>query len=210
MSSAKSRASQAREQVARVRDEQRRKERRRNVVFVVAIVAVAALLMGGVVLYTSLKGSPSDIPGVQPFSGLSRNHVTGTVRYPQTPPVGGSHNPVFLNCGIYTSPVHNENAVHSLEHGAVWITYRPGLPAAAVTRLHDLVRGKPPVKRGYVILSPYPGLPSPVVASAWGKQLRLPGASDPRLERFVTTYAHGPQTPEPGAPCSGGTGTPLP
>jgi hypothetical protein len=61
----------------------------------------------------------------------------------------------------------------------------------------------------YVILSPYPGLPSPVVASAWGKQLQLPSVSDPRLGQFIDYFRQGPQTPEPGATCAGGTGTPV-
>jgi hypothetical protein len=143
------------------------------------------------------------IPGVVTFANLDRNHVNGQVTYPQIPPVGGNHAPIWLNCGIYTFAVHNENAVHSLEHGAVWITYQPGLSAADVMRLQNLVRG-----HGYVILSPYDGLPSPVVASAWGVQLKVNSAADPRLAQFIAKYEQGPQTPEPGAPCSGGTGTP--
>jgi hypothetical protein len=99
--------------------------------------------------------------------------------------------------------VANENAVHSMEHGAVWITYQPTLPAAEVTTLQHAVAGK-----SYVILSPYPGLPPTVVASAWGVQLGLAGASDPRLAQFINYYQQGPQTPEQGATCSGGTGTP--
>jgi hypothetical protein len=80
--------------------------------------------------------------------------VTGTVNYPQTPPVGGNHNAVWLNCVVYPTPVPNENAVHSMEHGAMWITYQPTLPAADVTTLQHAVAG-----RSYVILSPYPGIP---------------------------------------------------
>jgi Protein of unknown function (DUF3105) len=140
---------------------------------------------------------------VQTYTGLSQTQVSTPVHYPQTPPVGGKHSPVPLHCGIYTVPVPNENAVHSMEHGAVWITYRPTLPPSAVKVLHDAARGKP-----YVVLSPYPGLPAPVVASAWGTQLKLDSGTDPRLADFITTYQQGPQTPEPGAACSGGVGTP--
>ena len=210
MSSAKSRQRQARERVARMRAEQRRKERRSNVLFATALAVVAVLLIGGVVLYIVHKNSEKAIPAVQTFSGLSRAHVTKAVHYRQTPPVGGAHNPVWLNCGIYTSPVPSGNAVHSMEHGAVWITYRPSLPAAAVTGLQAVVRSEPAKVRGHVILSPYPDLPSSVVASAWGTQLRLSSASDPRLARFIASYTQGPQTPERGAACSGGTGTPQP
>jgi len=207
----------AREKIAQMRAKEARRRRRRNwvigagaaVVVVIAAVGIALAVTRSGGGGSAEAGGTSPIAGVQSFTGLARTHVQGKVRYPQTPPVGGKHNPVPLNCGIYPSPVPNENGVHSLEHGAVWITYRPGLPAAGVTRLQDLVRGEPQAKRAYTILSPYPGLPAPVVASAWGKQLRLKSAADARLQRFITTYAQGPQTPEPGAACSGGVGTPA-
>src|SRR5215208_5439695 len=62
---------------------------------------------------------------VKSYSNLSRDHVRGRINYPQNPPVGGPHNPVWQKCGFYSKPVRNEHAVHSMEHGAVWITYRP-------------------------------------------------------------------------------------
>jgi hypothetical protein len=141
--------------------------------------------------------SPTPPKGVQSFENLSRDHTEGPVDYGQTPPVGGPHYRVWQNCGFYAEPVREENAVHSQEHGAVWITYRPNLPQDQVDKLRDLASGQ-----SYVLVSPYPELPAPVVASAWGKQLRLEGANDPRLEQFVRAYQQGPQSPEPGAPCS--------
>jgi len=60
----------------------------------------------------------------------------------------------------------------------------------------------------YVLVSPFPGLPSPVVATAWGTQLQLPSATDAELGAFVKAYRQGPQTREPGAPCSGASGSP--
>jgi hypothetical protein len=122
---------------------------------------------------------------------------------PQTPPVGGPHNPIWQNCGFYSKPVRNENAVHSMEHGAVWITYSPDLPKDQVETLRDIAH-----RNSYVLVSPYSDLPSQVVASAWGKQLHLNSADDPRLEQFVRAYQQGPQNPEPGAPCNGGVGSP--
>lgn len=135
------------------------------------------------------------IPGVETFTNLSPEHVTTPVSYPQDPPVGGDHSAQLQPCGAYRQPVAKERAVHSMEHGAVWVTYRPDLPPADINRLNDLA------EQTYVLVSPYPGLPAPVVASAWGVQLRLDSATDPRLKRFVAAYRQGPQTPEPGAPC---------
>jgi hypothetical protein len=191
--------------------DRRRRNRVMGVLVVLAVAAVIAVVAvaagsGG----SGPKGSTSrssttvgEISGVATFSDLGRNHVAGTVDYPQTPPVGGDHAPVWQNCGYYPAPVPNERGVHSMEHGAVWITYVPDLPAAEVAVLRQAAKAD-----SYVLVSPYPGLPSPVVASAWGVQLRLPSATDARLAAFVSRYSQGPQTPEPGGPCSGGAGSP--
>ena len=100
-----------------------------------------------------------------------------TVDYAQTPPAGGDHNAVWLNCGIYDQPVPNVNAVHSLEHGAVWVTY----DAARRQRR----RSSPPLARAAAVDAtsssrPYEGLDSPIVMSAWNAQLKLDSADDPR------------------------------
>lgn len=133
-----------------------------------------------------------------------RGHVPGGVAYPQVPPVGGDHAPAWQNCGFYAEPVPTERAVHSLEHGAVWITYRPDLPGDQIRVLRALAGGNP-----YVLVSPWadPPLPAPVVASAWGVQLGADNAADPGVAAFVARFANGPQSPEPGAACRGSAGT---
>jgi hypothetical protein len=161
--------------------------------------AAAALACLALAACTKHSAKPR-IDGVQTFGGLGHTHVPWPVTYPQTPPVGGDHSDAWLNCGVYTEPVPNVNAVHSMEHGAVWLTYRPDLPQANVDTLHRLQGLKP----AYVLISPYPGLPSPVVASAWGLQLTVDRPDDPRLAAFVRAYAGGGQGGEPGKPCSGG------
>ncbi len=164
------------------------------------LAALAAVLVIGGVLAQQRSSAVGEIEGVQPFPNLPRDHQDGQLTYDQTPPVGGVHNAVWQNCGVYEQPIANENAVHSLEHGAVWVTYRPDLPAEQVDHLQTLLR-----TRGYTLLSPYPDLPAPVVASAWGYQLQLNGVDDPRLTQFLAKYVQGDQTPEPGAACVGGT-----
>lgn len=101
-----------------MRAEQRRRERRRNILFGATIAVAALAVLGGVGLSLVFRGG-AGIPGVQSFSRLARTHVARAVSYPQRPPVGGPHSPVWLNCGIYTAPVSSVSAVHSLEHGRV-------------------------------------------------------------------------------------------
>ena len=94
----------------------------------VAAVAVAVVAIAGIVLYIHRQNAVTVPKGTQTYEIPSKDHTTEPVEYPQNPPVGGDHNPVWQNCGYYDEPVRNENAVHSLEHGAVWITYQPDLP----------------------------------------------------------------------------------
>ena len=63
--------------------------------------------------------------------------VTGSVELPVVPPVAGEHNAAWQNCtgNVYDAPIANEHAVHSLEHGAIWITYRPDLARRAGRKL---------------------------------------------------------------------------
>ncbi len=175
---------------------------RRTYLIVGAVIAVfvAGFIALAVVdaRQKSASGAPDDVKTHD--VGPAGRHTTANVGYKQSPPVGGPHNPVWQNCGFYDKPVRDENAVHSLEHGAVWITYSPDLPKDQVTGLRDIAQSQT-----YILLSPYPGLESPVVASAWGRQVSLDGADDPELERFIKAYRLGPQTPEPGAVCTGGT-----
>jgi Protein of unknown function (DUF3105) len=169
--------------------------------------AIIVLFVGGFIALAvvdarqqSGSAAPNDVKTYD--VGPAGQHTSGDVDYEQSPPVGGEHNPVWQNCGYYDKPVRDENAVHSLEHGAVWITYSPDLPQDQIADLKNIAEA-----RSYILVSPYPDLPSetPVVASAWGKQEGLDGAKDPDLESFIQAYRQGPQTPEPGAVCTGGT-----
>ena len=75
---------------------------------------------------------------------LTRNHQVGRIAYPISPPIGGDHSAAWQNCegDVYSAEVPKEHAVHSLEHGAVWVTYRPGLSQGQVDKLAGKVRGE--------------------------------------------------------------------
>jgi len=141
-----------------------------------------------------------DLPGVRVYDHKGGVHSGLRVQYSETPPTGGTHNPVWQNCGVYDKPLYDEYGVHSMEHGAVWITYRPGLPAADVEALKRVVAG-----HSYSLLSPHLHLKSPVVISAWNRQLSVDRADDPRLAEFMKRYELARSVPERGAACTGGT-----
>ncbi len=144
---------------------------------------------------------PADegIDGVQAYRVDSNTHTEENLDYQLSPPVGGEHFPVPGTCGFYESdPPTDELIVHDLEHGAVWIAYDPELDDAQKATLRDLV-----AQQAKVIATPYPDLSSPVVVSAWGRQLALDSADDPRLAQFIATYRNSADAPEPAAACQG-------
>ena len=200
--------------VAAMKQKQAAEKRRRTIGITAAIVgavAVVALIVAFVVVIPALEpdaapdpvasGDPADIEieGLETFENINATHVEGEVDYAMSPPAGGDHNATWLNCGIYDEVVPNVNAVHALEHGAVWITYdADAISPDDITTLRTLIPST------YMVVSPYADLPSPLVASAWGAQVALDGIDDERLASFLEKYWQSPTGPEPGAPCTGG------
>jgi Protein of unknown function (DUF3105) len=127
-------------------------------------------------------------------------HVDGVVKYDASPPVGGNHSQLWANCTgtVYTTQIANENAVHMLEHGAVWITYNPDqVKGAELTKLESYVKGQ-----DRLALSPYAGLKQPISLQAWGYQLFVDNASDPRIAQFIATLKYNPKTTPEQASCN--------
>ena len=170
---------------------------------------VAVALVGSLVAVALINDPPPppaasiQIAGLQTFENLTSNHVATPVSYPQTPAVGGDHASAWLNCGVYSQPVPAENAVHALEHGAVWATYDPAaVSAAEAETLRKALPGT------YTVLSPLEGTASPIMLSAWGAQVGVDSPADERVEQFVSKFWQSSNAPEPGAACTGGITAP--
>ncbi len=143
----------------------------------------------------------ADIEGVEVVEyGVGHVASDQRVAYDRFPPFGGRHDGVWAACNgvVYATAVRNENMIHSLEHGAVWIAYDPArVTGAELAALQGVVRGQP-----YLMISPYPGLDRPVSLQSWGHQLKLDSTDDPRITAFIRALRANPAThPEPGATC---------
>ena len=164
----------------------------------VGLIVYAALNQGSGVR-DLVRNPDAAVKGVAvDTSELKRGHVAGAVKYAQTPPNSGDHNGLPQTCQVYDAAIAPEHAVHSMEHGAVWVTYRPDLPADQVEVLRGLVEGD-----AYRMLSPYPGQTAAVSLQAWGRTVTADSATDEVVEKFLRDYTNGPQTREVGAACSG-------
>ncbi|MGQ0840481.1 DUF3105 domain-containing protein [Actinokineospora sp.] len=182
---------------------------------IIGVIAVL-LLAGGVFGYAYVQVSgakkftvsednkdPSEnIGGVTRMPYTAGQHINPgqRVAYDQTPPFGGPHDGVWADCTgiVYPTAVRNENMVHALEHGSVWIAYNPDkVQGPALEKLKSKVDGQP-----YMLMSPYPALDRPISLQSWGHQLKLDSADDERIDQFIKALrSNSYQNPEPGGRC---------
>jgi hypothetical protein len=173
------------------------------IIAIVLIVVLAVAVIGYAVNQTKKKSdsaNPNKIPGIIHKSFPSGDHKSGVISYAESPPIGGPHAPIWADCTgtVYPNQIASENAVHDLEHGAVWITYKPGLPSDQLDALTKLVSGQQ-----YMLMTPYAGLKTNVSLQAWGYQLFVDSATDSRVERFIKALRLSQtNTPEPNASCT--------
>jgi hypothetical protein len=172
------------------------------------VVFAAAVIVYAVVQVNEANAnrvtSADQIADVATYEYEAGQHVTTTVAYTENPPVGGEHDPEWADCTgtVYEQDIRHENAVHSMEHGAVWITYdADAISDEDLSTLEDLVDG-----RSGMMLSPYAGQSSPISLQSWGHQLSVDSASDERVEQYVDFMLFNSDfTPEPGASCENPT-----
>jgi hypothetical protein len=169
------------------------------VVFAVAVIGYAVSQVNHAEADKITK--PDQIAGLQTYKYASgQSHVSTPVTYKESPPVGGPHDPVWADCTgtVYTVDIRHENAVHSLEHGAVWITYNPDkVSKADVATLATLVKGVT-----HRLMSPYKGLDAPISLQSWNHQLKVSKVSDKRIKQFADFFTENSDFyPEIGASC---------
>ncbi|MCZ6631380.1 MAG: DUF3105 domain-containing protein [Actinobacteria bacterium] len=166
---------------------------------------IAIVLLNVLILTGTLNEPTAGVPeGTEVVAVAAPAHVEGNLYDENEVPAGGEHSPIWGNCGFYSEPINAENVVHSLEHGAVWITYTAEVPAGQLDLLRRLAR---PAEK--VLVSPVEDQQSTIIATAWGFQLELGSAEDPRLEQFAAEFAGSLSAPEPGGACTGGVGAPA-
>ena len=178
----------------------------------IAMTVVVVLFAAGVIGYAlfrvnkAAENTPEakaqaakSIPGIVLKGYQGGVHNDGVIKYAESPPIGGEHANAWADCTgtVYPDPIRQENAVHALEHGAIWIAYRPGLAADQVDALKKRVEG---VEQ--MLMSPYPGLKSAISLQAWGHQVAVDSPSDERVDDFINDLRLNPTVaPEPNGSC---------
>jgi len=174
----------------------------------VAVVALGIIGFAGWQVYENgltYQERAARIDGITDYrktdaKSVTQGHAYGPIQYKYNPPSAGTHNYNWQRClgDVYPAAIASEHAVHSLEHGAIWITYNPSLPPDQVETLAKKVRG-----HDFMLMSPFPGLDKPISLQAWGYQLKVNNANDGRIDEFINVLKQ-KAGPEQGATCSSG------
>ncbi len=141
-----------------------------------------------------------------PYGEYSVDHVSEPpVSFDTSPAIGGAHYPFWQNCGFYDRDVAEGAAVHSMEHGAVWITYNPDLISdAELEELAAMAQAD-----GKLLITAYDH-PEKLVLSAWSVQHREAdlSPSDATVAEFIAEWRENPALPEAAVTCQEALGFP--
>jgi hypothetical protein len=148
-----------------------------------------------------------EVLGTEVFSIVSREHIeSGTPgsKYNSDPPTSGPHWNGPANKGVYDKELPDEQLIHNLEHGYIWISYRPGdanLQASSGANIkgateEEVNKLKAIVEKDNwkVVMVPRSRDQAKIVLAAWGRVLKLSDFDEKRIKDFISTYRNrGPE-----------------
>ena len=166
----------------------------------IGVVAITVLIIGVLVIAnspssTSTQTSIAQLLGEARTSGKAE-HIKNPAQIeivPGEPPTGGPHFVMPQRTGIYDEPIKDGHAIHSLEHGILWISYQPNLvDEKTVNALRNIAEEF----SSDVILSPRPQNVMPIALASWGRLLPMRSLNEELAREFINTNRN--RSPEPG------------
>ncbi|MBI4049813.1 MAG: DUF3105 domain-containing protein [Candidatus Doudnabacteria bacterium] len=160
-------------------------------VIVIVIVMVAVLGLGFLLFQQSnqpagnLPGQGFEIQGAQHTPGCT----VGEVPYNSNPPTSGCHDPKPAAWGIYDQTQPDEVLIHNLEHGGIWVSYKPELDPAQVELLKDLAH-----RYRKIVVEPRSQNDANIALAAWGRLQEFDQYEEASVLRFIEAfYDKGPE-----------------
>ncbi len=166
----------------------------------IIVIVLLVVVGGGVVAFLAQKTGPQG-PDYSVFlPAQSREHIeVGSAHEPynSNPPSGGWHYALTAKKKYYTEPIPDENILHNLEHGDVWIAYHPRISQEAKDELKKFAFAK-------MLISPREANDTDIALTAWERvdAFNLEGGviPDERIRDFIKRYRNrGPEQIPAGA-----------
>lgn len=176
------------ERIDRLKEARKRKVKKALVWLL--ILAVIAGVIFGLVFWS--KQLSQNKPG-EAVPELGREHIAPDSAHPDynsNPPTSGSHYAQPANWGVYDQSLPDEQLLHNLEHGGIWISYKdPGN-----TELVDQLKSIADDYSLKVIMTPRPQNDSAIAVAAWGRLLKLDSFDEQRIRAFIGAFINrGPE-----------------
>ena len=151
------------------KQEQRSQERSKRGMKKVALWGLGILAVIGIIgsfFVFGPKGKTPEPDLSKAVADEGRTHVSegASVEYNSNPPTSGNHWPVPLSDGVYSTEKPDEAIVHSLEHGRVWVSYKPSIPDQTKKALEELLK-----RYNGTILTPRSANDTDIALAAWNR-----------------------------------------
>lgn len=171
-------------------DQAIRRQKMKRAVWILVGVGFLVLIIAGLVYYNNWQDK--DLPG-QLIPDQGREHVTGShPPYNSNPPTSGWHNPRAAEWGVYQEELSDEVLIHNLEHGGIWVSYRPGISEDVQKKLESFYD-----KYGRkIIVEPRSQNDADIVLAAWNRLDKFSAGeySDERVDKFIRAFRNkGPE-----------------
>lgn len=178
------------ERERRIAQARRSKLAKRLIAVGVGLVALGAIIFGFVQFARRpAAGGPGEFI---PDQGAQHVAVGTPFEYNANPPTSGPHFGTPAEWGVYQEEIHDQILIHNLEHGGVWISYKPGIDAALVAKLeafhHEFGRK--------IIVAPRPANDADIALAAWNHLDKFSASefSEERVRVFIKAYRNrGPE-----------------
>jgi len=137
------------------------------------------------------------VEGTQDFEIVGRNHIPGGTfgsGYNSNPPSSGPHWASPAKNGFYDSALPDEQLIHNLEHGHVWIAYKPDVGEEIKNELKKIAEDED----WKVVVASRDKNETKIACVAWGRVLKMDEPDFDKIRDFIKTYRNrGPEkTPE--------------
>ena len=167
---------------------------------VISIVVLTIVIVGNRLV---TKRAPEEIALEQKVNGVSLNglveehkiegvnHIRpgGTTTYNTNPPTSGPHWANAADWKFSDEELADEQLVHNLEHGGIWITYKD-LDEGSINTLKNIAKNN----RNSVVITRRDKNDDLIVVVSWGRMMKLTEVDETLIQKYIDTYIN--QSPE--------------
>lgn len=164
-----------------------------NKKFVIIYLLSIVILFGGILWINKMRSDARNIPAIgTSFPIQGQEHIAVGATHPEynsNPPTSGWHYAQPATWGVHQDELPDEQLIHNLEHGGIWISYKDVDPTTK-SELERIARSNQKV-----ILTPRSKNDAPIVLASWGRSQKLEKFDRDAIINFIKANKN--KSPEP-------------